>query len=73
MSLSPLNSSVVAGVDANRVYLTGLSMGGYGTWAWAAHAPHRFAAIAPVCGGWGSERRAVSRPGSWEEEGAVQQ
>ena len=30
-------------------------MGGYGTWAWAAHAPHRFAAIAPVCGGWRSD------------------
>ena len=36
-------------------------MGGYGTWAWAAHAPHRFAAIAPVCGGWGSdETRAAA-------------
>jgi predicted peptidase len=39
-------------IDANRQYLTGLSMGGYGTWSWAVHSPHRFAAIAPVCGGW---------------------
>lgn len=38
-------------VDTNRIYLTGLSMGGYGTWAWAAAEPHRFAAIAPICGG----------------------
>ncbi len=38
-------------VDSDRVYLTGLSMGGYGTWALAAHAPHRFAAIVPICGG----------------------
>lgn len=38
-------------VDANRVYVTGLSMGGYGTWALAAHTPYRFAAIAPICGG----------------------
>ncbi|MHC5083450.1 MAG: carboxylesterase family protein [Planctomycetota bacterium] len=38
-------------VDENRVYLTGLSMGGYGTWALAATYPDRFAAIAPVCGG----------------------
>lgn len=37
-------------IDASRIYLTGLSMGGYGTWAWATRHPHRFAAIAPVCG-----------------------
>jgi predicted peptidase len=35
----------------NRVYLTGLSMGGYGTWHLAAAQPERFAAIAPICGG----------------------
>lgn len=44
-------------VDADRVYLTGLSMGGYGTWAWALDSPNRFAAIAPICGG-GTPRRA---------------
>lgn len=38
-------------VDRQRIYLTGLSMGGYGTWHFATKAPHRFAAIAPVCGG----------------------
>lgn len=38
-------------VNGRRVYLTGLSMGGYGTWALAALHPERFAAIAPVCGG----------------------
>jgi predicted peptidase len=38
-------------VDPDRVYLTGLSMGGYGTWYLAAAQPHRFAAIAPICGG----------------------
>ncbi len=37
--------------DANRVYLTGLSMGGFGTWSLAAAHPDRWAAIAPVCGG----------------------
>jgi predicted peptidase len=37
-------------VDASRVYLTGLSMGGHGTWALAAQQPKRFAAIAPICG-----------------------
>lgn len=38
-------------VDADRVYLTGLSMGGYGTWTTAIEHPERFAAIAPICGG----------------------
>lgn len=35
-------------VDASRIYLTGLSLGGYGTWAWALKRPDLFAAIAPV-------------------------
>jgi predicted peptidase len=38
-------------VDPNRVYLTGLSMGGYGSWALACRHPERFAAVAPICGG----------------------
>ena len=38
-------------VDEDRIYLTGLSMGGFGTWAWAAQNPEKFAAIVPVCGG----------------------
>lgn len=38
-------------VDSRRVYLTGLSMGGYGTWHFATLAPHRFAAVVPICGG----------------------
>lgn len=38
-------------VNLERIYLTGLSMGGYGTWRLAAAQPDRFAAIAPVCGG----------------------
>lgn len=38
-------------IDEDRVYLTGLSMGGYGTWYTAMAYPHIFAAIAPVCGG----------------------
>ena len=37
-------------VDKNRVYLTGLSMGGSGTWALAAAHPEKFAAIVPICG-----------------------
>jgi predicted peptidase len=38
-------------VDRDRVYLTGLSMGGFGTWALAGYSPNRFAAIIPICGG----------------------
>jgi len=38
-------------VDQDRIYVTGLSMGGFGTWALAAHSPNRFAAIVPICGG----------------------
>jgi predicted peptidase len=37
-------------VDRHRVYLTGLSMGGHGTWYLAYRHPELFAAIAPICG-----------------------
>jgi predicted peptidase len=38
-------------VDRDRIYVTGLSMGGFGTWALAAADPGRFAAAVPICGG----------------------
>lgn len=38
-------------VDKNRIYVTGLSMGGYGTFALCAKQPERFAAAVPICGG----------------------
>lgn len=38
-------------IDPNRIYLTGLSMGGYGTWDLAVRYPDYYAAIAPLCGG----------------------
>lgn len=37
--------------DKKRIYLTGLSLGGYGTWSLATANPDRWAAIAPICGG----------------------
>jgi predicted peptidase len=37
-------------VDTSRVYLTGLSMGGSGTWSLATEYPDQFAAIIPICG-----------------------
>ncbi len=38
-------------VDTRRIYLTGLSMGGFGTWSLGLTHPGKFAAIAPICGG----------------------
>ena len=38
-------------IDETRLYLTGLSMGGYGTWIWGAVEADRFAALMPICGG----------------------
>jgi predicted peptidase len=38
-------------IDSRRIYLTGFSMGGYGTWETAIAYPELFAAIAPLCGG----------------------
>ena len=51
--LAELLDKVVAehAVDTNRVYLTGLSMGGYGAWSLALAHPEKFAAVIPICGG----------------------
>jgi len=61
--LNPFLDEVLAKyhVDADRVYLAGLSMGGYGTWRWAMENPERFAAIAPCCGGGNANPRLVAR------------
>ncbi len=66
-------------VDPARVYLTGLSMGGNGTWSWATAHPDRFAAIVPICG-WadpvqvwissGPRRPALERLPIWAFHGA---
>jgi predicted peptidase len=48
-------------VDARRIYVTGPSMGGFGAWAMAVQQPWRFAALAPVAGGWDSGRDIVPR------------
>lgn len=46
-------------IDPHRVYLTGLSLGGRGTWVWAAARPEVFAAAVPVAG-WGDEASACA-------------
>lgn len=58
-------------VDKNRIYVTGLSMGGHGTWSLALAQPNRFAAIAPVCG-WADTSKAntISRLPIWVFHGA---
>ncbi|KAH8918611.1 alpha/beta-hydrolase [Atractiella rhizophila] len=38
-------------IDPSRVHVTGLSMGGYGTWSLALHRPETFASLLPICGG----------------------
>jgi len=40
-------------VDSSRIYLTGISMGGFGTWDTALAYPDTYAAIVPICGGAG--------------------
>jgi predicted peptidase len=59
-------------VDRNRVYVTGLSMGGYGTWSLVAAYPDRFAAALPICGGGEPDKmaRALSHVPIWAFHGA---
>ncbi len=66
-------------VDKQRVYLTGLSMGGYGTWDLGLSGPERFAAMAPICGGGelitlllssGQKSTALKSLGIWAFHGA---
>ncbi len=61
-------------VDPDRIYLTGLSMGGYGTWDVAVRYPRHFAAIAPICGG-GNPRfaRRIRDLPAWVFHGAKDQ
>jgi len=58
-------------VDQDRICVTGLSMGGFGTWRLATYTPERFAALAPICGGgepyWASRFAHVA---TWAFHGA---
>lgn len=38
-------------IDADQIHLTGLSMGGFGSWAVAAEIPEKLATVTPICGG----------------------
>lgn len=59
-------------IDPDRVLVTGLSMGGYGAWNYAASYPDRVAAIAPVSGVGDTERaRRVARVPVWAFHGKL--
>lgn len=49
-------------VDTNRIYLGGISMGGFGTWEYAMHRPNLFAAIIPMAG-YSDQSKAASIAG----------
>jgi len=46
-------------IDKNRIYITGLSMGGYGTWDFISRYPDKFAAAIPICGGGDQNMAAI--------------
>ncbi|MEO2034306.1 MAG: prolyl oligopeptidase family serine peptidase [Planctomycetaceae bacterium] len=50
-------------LDKNRLYVTGLSMGGYGIWSFISHHPNYFAAAIPICGGGNPFNLPNNRPG----------
>lgn len=49
-------------IDPDRHYVTGLSMGGYGTWDLITRHPGRWAAAAPICGGGDTTKAAAAKP-----------
>ncbi len=59
-------------IDTKRLYVTGLSMGGYGTWDIISRYPNKFAAAAPICGG-GDENMAtkIKHIPIWAFHGAI--
>lgn len=57
------------GIDRKRVSLTGISMGGFGTWAMAMTYPEMFCKLAPVCGGGMSWRAANIQAPVWAFHG----
>jgi len=67
MALKALSDSVKEfNGDTSRLYLTGLSMGGYGTWAIAKEHPKKFAALAVICGGV-TRPRGLALPASMKD------
>ena len=64
-ALKALVEEVIDGrgdIDHRRLYVTGLSMGGYGIWSFISHHPGYFAAAVPICGGGDPFRLPANRP-----------
>jgi predicted peptidase len=58
-------------IDSRQIYVTGLSMGGYGTWDAAMRRPDLFAAAVPVCGGADETKAArIAKMPIWVFHGA---
>ena len=58
-------------IDKSRIYVTGLSMGGYGSWGLAYTYPETFAAVVPICGGGEPEKTPLMKEiPSWVFHGA---
>ena len=66
------NATSQLNIDRDRVYVTGLSMGGFGAWRLIATYPDRFAAAVPICAGGEPEKmaKAASRVPIWAFHGA---
>ncbi len=62
-ALNVLIDQIIASypIDSHRLYLTGLSLGGFGTWEFALRYPQRFSAIVPVAGGYIYQSDAIPR------------
>ena len=60
-------------VDRSRIYVTGLSMGGYGTWSVASVAGSKIAAIAPICGWFDTEKASTITMPVWAFHGDADQ
>lgn len=59
-------------IDKSKIYLTGLSMGGYATWLWAGQKPDQFKRIAPICGGGNiKDAQRLSQVPTWAFHGGV--
>jgi predicted esterase/photosystem II stability/assembly factor-like uncharacterized protein len=59
-------------IDSNRLYVTGLSLGGFGTWNYITRFPNRFAAAIPMSGGWyPATVSSTSHTPVWDFQGAL--
>jgi len=59
-------------IDTNRIYVTGLSDGGFGTWDLITRFPERFAAAVPMSAGWfGPSTSIIAKEPIWNFHGAV--